>query len=139
MYDIDNDAISGIIGYVTPQTTTISQPGDKIKFLDEIQSIKHEVAKLKKDGVKILIALGHSGYFMDKKIAAEVEGLDLVVGGHSHTFLFTNKKGHSLPDIDEPQGDYPTYIKQKDSDRIVPVVQVTRKPMLFKSFVYYFL
>jgi 2',3'-cyclic-nucleotide 2'-phosphodiesterase (5'-nucleotidase family) len=48
---------------------------------------------LKKDeGVEILIALGHSGYELDLKMAAEISELDVVVGGHSHTFLWTGKK-----------------------------------------------
>lgn len=42
-------------------------------------------------GVDIIIALGHSGYEMDLKIAKEVEDIDVVVGGHSHSFLFTGK------------------------------------------------
>ena len=28
---------------------------------------------------------------MDLRIAAEVEGIDVIVGGHSHTFLYTGK------------------------------------------------
>ena len=47
---------------------------------------------MKKDeGVEILIALGHSGYELDLKMAAEISELDVVVGGHSHTFLWTGK------------------------------------------------
>jgi len=41
--------------------------------------------------VNILIAVGHSGYEVDKKIAKEVPDIDVVVGGHSHSFLFTGK------------------------------------------------
>ncbi len=41
------------------------------------------------NGINIIIALGHSGYEIDKKIAMEVEDVDVVVGGHSHSFLFT--------------------------------------------------
>ena len=40
-------------------------------------------------GVDILIAVGHSGYDSDKKIAAGVADIDVVVGGHSHSFLFS--------------------------------------------------
>ena len=28
---------------------------------------------------------------MDLRIAAEVEGIDVIVGGHSHSFLYTGK------------------------------------------------
>jgi hypothetical protein len=39
---------------------------------------------------------------MDQKMAAEVAELDLIVGGHSHSFLFT---GETLPSIEKPEGD----------------------------------
>jgi len=37
----------------------------------------------------MLIALGHSGYDKDLEIAEQVAEIDVVVGGHSHTFLWT--------------------------------------------------
>ena len=51
-------------------------------------------------------------------MAEKVEELDLVVGGHSHTFLYT---GHP-PSVEKPKGPYPTYVTQPGG-RIVPVVQ----------------
>jgi len=61
----------------------------KVKILPEIPSVAAEAKRLKNDGVDILIALGHSGFEMDRQIAKEVEDIDLVVGGHSNTFLYT--------------------------------------------------
>ena len=58
-------------------------------FYDEIESISKEAKRLKKDGVNIIIALGHSGFEMDKQIAASVEEVSLVIGGHTNTFLYT--------------------------------------------------
>lgn len=49
------------------------------------------MAKLQKEGVKKIIALGHSGIDVDKKIAKTVSGVDVVIGGHSDTFLFTDE------------------------------------------------
>ena len=43
---------------------------NKIKFTDEIESVKAEAEKLAADGVEVLIALGHSGYEID--IVSEV-------------------------------------------------------------------
>lgn len=59
------------------------------KFFDEIEPLKRETKKLRDEGVKIIIALGHSGIEKDQIIAKEVEDIDLIVGGHSHTFLYT--------------------------------------------------
>ncbi|XP_015125991.1 protein 5NUC [Diachasma alloeum] len=107
----------GVIGYLTPETKSISQTG-QVNFLDEIASIKKEVHRLQEQGVKILIALGHSGFSMDKRIAAEVDGIDLVIGGHTNTFLYTGTE----PDLEISEGLYPTEILQK-SGRKVYVVQ----------------
>lgn len=40
-------------------------------------------------GVNKIIALGHSGFTVDKNIAQKVKGVDVVVGGHTNTFLYT--------------------------------------------------
>lgn len=68
----------------------ISSPGG-VEFFDEIESVKKEVKKLRNSGVNIIIGLGHSGIEKDKEIAREVEDIDLIVGGHSHTFLYTGE------------------------------------------------
>lgn len=73
---------------------------------------------MKKRGVNIIIALGHSGYEVDKEIAENCPLVDVVIGGHSNTFLYNGLQ----PDVDSIDGPYPTVIKQ-DSGKEVPVVQ----------------
>jgi len=63
----------------------------KVRITEEIQSVRNEVAKLKNAGVEFIIALGHSGLEMDRRVAREVDGVDAVVGGHSHTYLISGK------------------------------------------------
>lgn len=109
----------GIIGYLTPETHDISDPG-KVKLTDEIKAINEEAERLKKEeNVKVIIALGHSGYKRDKVIAAECPLVDVVVGGHSNSFLFTGKP---WPSSEEPSGNYPTLVTQSNG-KVVPVVQ----------------
>ncbi|XP_026481326.1 protein 5NUC-like [Ctenocephalides felis] len=102
-----NGRLIGIIGYVLPDTKLMAI-ANNITFNDEIKTIKREAGILKRGGVKILIALGHSGHNMDKKIAAEVKDIDIVVGGHSNTFLWNGKE----PDSEQPKGEYPVQVKQ---------------------------
>ncbi|XP_017884500.1 protein 5NUC-like [Ceratina calcarata] len=106
----------GVIGYLTPETKIISKT-DNVTFLDEVESIRREVKRLKGQGVNILIAVGHSGFDIDKKIAREVEDIDLVIGGHTNTFLYTGKQ----PDTEVPEGLYPTEIKQKNGRKVYVV------------------
>lgn len=107
----------GIIGYLTPTTKFVAIPND-VEYIDEIEALNKEVKILESQGINIIIALGHSGFDKDLEIAKGVEGLDLVIGGHSNTFLWNG----TSPDSETPEGSYPTYVKQA-SGRIVPVVQ----------------
>ncbi|XP_023937284.1 uncharacterized protein LOC112045364 [Bicyclus anynana] len=107
----------GIIGYLTPETKILAI-GNNVDYIDEIIAIREELNKLKNEGVQIFIALGHSGYLKDLEIAEKVDGIDLVIGGHTNTFLWN---GETI-DSETPLGPYPTLVKQK-SGRQVPVVQ----------------
>lgn len=73
---------------------------------------------MKSQDVKTIIALGHSGYDKDREIAKYCPLVDVVVGGHSNTFLYTGIE----PDIEMSEGPYPTIVKQA-SGKEVPVVQ----------------
>lgn len=114
--NINNHKI-GVVGHLTPDTKSLSSPGN-VKFLDVIEALKNETEYLFNSGVKIIIALGHSGYNMDKKIAAEVPLVDIVIGGHTNTFLWNG----SPPDSEIPEDVYPKVITQP-SGKQVPVVQ----------------
>lgn len=106
----------GVIGYLTTDTKIISRT-EEVIFLDEVESVRREAERLKKQGVNILIALGHSGFTVDKKIAREVEDIDLVVGGHTNTFLYNGKQ----PDAEVPEGLYPTEVTQKNGRKVYVV------------------
>ena len=49
----------------------------------------------------------------------QIPDLDLVVGGHSHTFLYNGP----APSREKAGGPYPTYVAVNDTDKVVPVVQ----------------
>lgn len=110
----------GIIGYTTKNTPTISNPGNLI-FSEEIESIRAEVSILKNKGINKIIALGHSGFTVDKNIALNVEGIDLVIGGHTNTFLYTGE----APSNEKPVNVYPTVITQSNGDKVLVVQDYT--------------
>lgn len=64
-------------------------------FNDEIQSVQEQVNLLKSQGVTKIIALGHAGINVDKAIAEQVTDVDIVVGGHTDTFMYTGKMFYS--------------------------------------------
>ncbi|TEA39659.1 5'-nucleotidase [Globicephala melas] len=112
------DEVVGIVGYTSKETPFLSNPGTNLVFEDEIAALQPEVDKLQTLNVNKIIALGHSGFEMDKLIAQKVKGVDVVVGGHSNTFLYTG----TPPSKEVPAGQYP-FIVTSDDGRQVPVVQ----------------
>lgn len=76
----------GIFGLTTVDTANISSPG-AVTFQDPEEKAKSTVAMLEQQGINKIIAVSHLGYDEDRKIAAKVEGIDIIVGGHSHTKL----------------------------------------------------
>ncbi|XP_018118910.1 snake venom 5'-nucleotidase isoform X2 [Xenopus laevis] len=108
----------GVIGYSSRETPVLSDSGPHLVFEDEVSALQPEVDKLLTLGVNKIIALGHSGFETDKLIAQKVKGIDVVVGGHTNTFLYTGP----APSNDVPVGEYP-FIVLSDDGRSVPVVQ----------------
>jgi len=111
----------GIIGYIT-RSTAYNFPNGTLSFSDEIDAVRSEAKRLKAENVDIIIALGHSGYDIDQELAEKIPELDIVVGGHSHTFLYTDN-GEGLPSTERPRGKYPTYTVNKETGKVIPVVQ----------------
>lgn len=64
--------------------------------------MNEEARRLKSQGVDIIIVLSHCGLDVDRIMAAKCPLIDLVVGGHSHTFLYTGTFiDHSLLFLEE--------------------------------------
>lgn len=63
--------------------------GPHLKFTDEVEALQVQVDKLQTLGFNKIIALGHSGFEVDQDIAKRVRGVDVVIGGHTNTFLYT--------------------------------------------------
>jgi len=61
-----------------------------------IAAIQTEIDKLQKQGINKIILLSHSGYGYDIEIAKKTKGLDVILGGHSHTLLTDIKKDVNL-------------------------------------------
>ena len=58
-----------------------------------LDSVRSEVTRLQSEGVNIIIASGHAGIDVDKEIA-KLEGVDIVVGAHTETFMYTGLYSH---------------------------------------------
>nr|CAD7424035.1 unnamed protein product [Timema monikensis] len=107
----------GIVGYIVKTVDELSST-EKLRFLDEVESVRSESARLKSQGVDIIVGLSHAGYGVDLVVAKQVPDIDVIVGGHSHTLLYTG----TPPEGDIAEGPYPTVVTQA-SGKMVPIVQ----------------
>jgi 5'-nucleotidase/UDP-sugar diphosphatase len=83
----------GIYGLSTPDTVILTNPNNVVGlvFKDPIEVSKEIVEELE-DKTDVIIALAHLGLdesstVTSKALAQEVEGIDLIIDGHSHSML----------------------------------------------------
>ena len=92
----------GLIGLTPEDTDELASPGPNITFSDPVAAVQTEVDKLTGEGVNKIIVLSHSGYDTDQRVAAETNGVDVIVGGHSNSLLSNTN--------DRAVGPYPTMV-----------------------------
>ncbi|MFW5697690.1 MAG: bifunctional metallophosphatase/5'-nucleotidase, partial [Fimbriimonadaceae bacterium] len=114
--EVDGEPI-GIVGNITESIFAISSPGDTVALADQVESIQASIDELQADGVDKIILLSHQGFGQDLNLVEQLEGVDLAIGGHSHTLL-GNFDGHPF----SGRGNYPTMVTDA-AGREVPVVQ----------------
>ena len=110
----------GIIGLTTPETPIISSPGDNVVFSDAAAATATCVTALSAQGVNKIIVLSHMGYSSDVALAQAVDGIDVIVGGHSHTLLGSSADLDNIGVVGS--GDYPT-VATSPSGQKVYIVQ----------------
>lgn len=76
----------GILGLAYPKTawTTASKNVAEVEFQDPVPAVKHYLPKMREEGAELIVVLSHLGLGGDKALARSVEGIDVIVGGHSH-------------------------------------------------------
>jgi len=74
-----------IIGITLDQMAEIARPDPDMIFLNAIETTRNTVKHLKVQGIDHILVLSHLGYNQDKILAEQVDGISLIVGGHTHT------------------------------------------------------
>ena len=102
----------GVFGLLTDITRVVSRDiSDKLPHLDDVETANRWAAWLKNEKhCDMVIALTHIGFdsvgFNDPKLVESTRNIDIVVGGHSHTFLKdveyrTNLDGKQVPIVQD--------------------------------------
>ncbi|MBN2515431.1 MAG: bifunctional metallophosphatase/5'-nucleotidase [Deltaproteobacteria bacterium] len=76
-----------IIGITTVETVTTTKPDNVtgLTFLDPEKILPPLLQDVRNRGADVVIVLSHSGLDADRKLAKNVDGIDVIVGGHTHT------------------------------------------------------
>jgi len=102
----------GIIGLtVAGKSKNSSQPDPDTVLLDEATMAQAEIDRLRSQGIDKIILSTHIGYRADQALVRELSGVDVVIGGDSHSLLGPdNLKEYGMT----PEGPYPTRSTDRD-------------------------
>ncbi len=108
----------GIIGItIAKKTKQSSRPDETTLFLDELITAQKYIDELTNAGVNHIVLLTHYQYENDLALARQLDGVDVIVGGDSHTLL----GDYNWIGL-ESRGPYPTVEKDR-AGNVVCVVQ----------------
>ncbi len=105
----------GIIGIdIAQKTKESSSPSDEITFLDEVATAQKYIDELKTKGVNKIILLTHVGLDKDKDYASKLSGVDVMIGGDSHSLM----GDFSAVGLLSEDTNYPAQTTDKDGNRV---------------------
>jgi 5'-nucleotidase len=110
----------GVVGVtVANKTKNASRPDETTLFDDELASVQKSIDSLRSQGVNKIIVMSHVGYDMDTtRLASQLDGVDVIVGGDSHTLLGPDSlKSYGM----SAEGPYPTRLTNKGGDPVCVV------------------
>jgi len=109
----------GIVGItVAGKTRDSSRPDPTTQFGDEVAAAQAAIDALKSQGVSRIVLLTHQGYEADRAMARQLSGVDVIVGGDSHTLL--GPASLSTYGV-TPGGEYPTRTTDRDGKTVCVV------------------
>lgn len=106
----------GIVGLtIAGKTQNASRPDPGTVLLDERSSAQNAIDALRSQGVTKIILLTHVGYEAEIALASQLSGVDVIVGGDSHTLL--GDAGLSDYGL-TPAGAYPTVVSNLNGETV---------------------
>ena len=85
---LSNGLKVGIIGLLGKDADTSAINKLPVSFNHNENFIQELVDEVRSKNVDLLICLSHSGVDEDKEMAKKIKGIDIIIAGHDHRFLF---------------------------------------------------
>lgn len=77
----------GVFGLVTIEARSYPAAKEGVNIADPIKTARRLAPWLRALGADIILLISHCGVEVDREIAAAVPGIDVIIGGHSHSRL----------------------------------------------------
>ncbi len=105
----------GVVGIDIKQKTEVSSsPSSDITFFDEVTTAQKYIDELKGKGINKIVLLSHVGLDFDKQYASQLSGVDVIIGGDSHSLM----GDFSAVGVQSNESTYPYQTKNKDGDKV---------------------
>ncbi len=88
LVELDNGLKVGLFGLIGKQAVSYTTANEPVQFEDQHETARKMVEQLKSEGAQLVIAITHSRVEEDVDLALDVDGIDIIVGGHCHTALY---------------------------------------------------
>ncbi len=86
---LDNGLKVGFFSLLGSDALAVAPYTEPLEFSDPFETAQRLVTELRAQGASLVVALTHAGDRKDRALAQKVPGIDLIVGGHTHTPLET--------------------------------------------------
>lgn len=105
----------GFIGIdIANKTKNSSKPDATTIFLDEVETAQRYIDELTDQGIDKIVLVTHYQYENDIAMAQQLRGVDVIVGGDSHSLLGSEFAQYGL----SPEGPYPTVVNNADGNQV---------------------
>ncbi len=84
IFDLPNGLRIGVFGLMGREAYSVASYAGPVTVTDQHAAAARQVELLRNAGVDIIVALTHSGIGEDRELAAAVDGIDVILGGHDH-------------------------------------------------------
>ncbi|MFP2957813.1 bifunctional metallophosphatase/5'-nucleotidase [Myxococcus sp. 1LA] len=107
----------GIVGLtIAGKTKESSSPDADTTFEGEVPAAQRAIDALEAQGINKIIVMSHIGYELDRTIIPQLRGVDVVIGGDSHTLL--GPTSMETYNVGTPSGPYAESLRNLDGEPV---------------------
>lgn len=100
----------GIIGLANDEVRTNSKACEHTLFTKAQETLSKTAKELKAQGVSVIVAVTHLGLPEDRRLARSVDDVDVIVGGHSHSYIGPGSEEGPYPVVERSPSGAPVLV-----------------------------